>query len=80
MGDPLRHRRHSNWWLGQKVLLPRQWVDAVRWDDRKVSVDVPRERIRQQPEWGPDGDIVRDYEERLYAHDGRSGYWQDGDR
>lgn len=65
----------SRWWFGKHVLVSTRWVDAVRWDERKVLVSLTREAIRTSPAWRPDMPITREYEEQLHRHYARPGYW-----
>lgn len=68
-----------NWLPGKKVLLPPDWrVERISWSDRTVIVDLDREAIRGAPEFEPELPVSRDYEQRLYDHYGRPGYWQPG--
>jgi len=67
----------SNWWIGKQILVPPHWVDGISWDDRKVTVDLPREAIRNGPVWHPETPITRDFEVRLYDYYRRPAYWHD---
>lgn len=40
-----------NWWPGKRVLVPPSRVTEVSWVDRKVRVELSRERIRSEPEF-----------------------------
>ncbi len=64
-----------NWWPGKKVLLSPQWIERISWDEQKVFVNLPRETIRQSPEYMEESLLTRDYETRLYQHYRRQGYW-----
>ena len=65
----------QNWWHGKKVLLSPQWITHVSWDESKVFVDLPREIIKQSPEYSDESLLTRAYEDRLYCHYNRQGYW-----
>ncbi|MGC4066811.1 MAG: PRC-barrel domain-containing protein [Polyangiaceae bacterium] len=65
----------SNWWFGRSVLLAPEWIDHISWEENLVYVKLPRELIKQSPEWEADRPIGRDYESRLYEHYGRPSYW-----
>ena len=65
------------WWVGKKVLLAPLWVDQISWAEHKVSVGVPKEAIRNSPEWTPELPVNREYESRLYDYYGRPAYWVD---
>jgi hypothetical protein len=66
----------SNWWLGKRVLVSPQWINRVSWADSKVFVNLPRETIRQAPEYGAES-LNRGYEINLHRHYDRKGYWVD---
>jgi len=66
----------SNWWLGKRVLVSPQWIERVSWPESKVFVNLPRETIRQAPEYGAES-LNRGYEINLHRHYKRKGYWVD---
>jgi sporulation protein YlmC with PRC-barrel domain len=66
----------KNWWPGKKVLVSPQWIQAIRWGDAHVTVDLSRDQIKTSPEYDPSQPIPRDYESRLHGHYGRPVYWQ----
>ncbi len=70
----------SNWWFGRHVLVSPQWVNRVSWSTQKVHVVLPRQQVKDSPEWNPKQAINRDYEERLREHYGFSTYWDNGNR
>ena len=64
----------KNWWPGKRVLVAPEWIERVSWADSRVYVDLSREAIKSGPEF--DADLLnRDYEEKLYKHYDRPGYW-----
>jgi hypothetical protein len=69
----------ANWWPGKMVLISPRWIRFMKWEDRKVQIDLTREQIKSSPEYMPDQAPTRAYEERLYGHYGRSGYWMGDD-
>ena len=66
-----------NWRQGEKVLISPRWIDRVSWIESKVFVNLPRETIRQSPEYTDKSLPTRDYETRLHRHYNRQGYWVD---
>lgn len=66
-----------NFWPGRMVLVPPQTVREVEWEERSVSVDLPREKIRNAPLYDPQAPIHRSYEEHLYDYYGWKRYWAD---
>lgn len=65
----------SNWWFGHQVLIAPEWISEVSWQDRKVSVDLTRQAIRDCPSYDPAALPDRSHEARVYQHYGRDGYW-----
>jgi uncharacterized protein YrrD len=66
-----------NWWPGKKVLVSPQWIERVSWSESKVFVNLPRETIKQSPEYTEESLLTRDYETGLHRHYNRKGYWVD---
>ena len=66
-----------NWWPGKKVLVSPQWIERVSWSESKVFVNLPRETIKQSPEYTEESLLTRDYETGLHRHYNRRGYWID---
>jgi len=54
-----------NWLPGKKVLIKISWVDSVNWLERKVTINLPRETIKNSPEYDPSIPVSREYEELL---------------
>ena len=65
----------SHWWWGKKVLVSPKWATHVSWLDRKISLDLTRDAIKNSPEWNAETAVRREYETRLYGHYGRKAYW-----
>jgi uncharacterized protein YrrD len=66
-----------NWWPGKKVLISSKWIKRVSWSKAKVFVDLPRETIKQSPEYAEDALPTRMYEKGLHQHYELPGYWED---
>ena len=64
-------------WLqaGKQVLLAPTWVKEIEWAAKWLTVDLSQELIKKSPDFDPAGLVERDYEERLYDHYDRRGYW-----
>ncbi len=65
----------KNWWGGKKVLISPQWIERISWEDSKVFVSLSQESIKQSPEYSDDFLLTRNYEDKLYKHYKRQGYW-----
>jgi hypothetical protein len=65
----------QNWWPGKKVLVSPQWIERVSWSESTVFVNLPRETIKQSPEYMEKSQLTRDYEAGLHRHYDRQGYW-----
>ncbi|MEO8544555.1 MAG: PRC-barrel domain-containing protein [Burkholderiaceae bacterium] len=65
----------SNWWLGHQVLIAPQWIEAVHWFDKTVTVSVTRQAVKDAPVYDPRAAMSREAEDRLYQHYGHAVYW-----
>jgi len=65
----------KNWWPGKKVLISPEWIENVSWSESKVIVNLPREIIKQSPEYTDDSLLTRYYEAGLHQYYNRQGYW-----
>lgn len=68
----------SNWWLGHRVLLSPHAVTAVHWADRRVTVHVTREAVKQAPVYDSTAELDRHGEIALHEHYGWPFYWAEG--
>jgi hypothetical protein len=58
------------WLPGRKVLLAPSWVQAIRWPDREIAVDMERDTLRTAPGYEGPQAIDKFYEVHLYQHYG----------
>lgn len=65
----------GNWWPGRRVLVARDWIDQIDWHNSTVDVNLSCDEIQRSPEYAPSRPVDRPYEERLYRHYRRPGYW-----
>ena len=65
----------TNWWHGHQVLIATQWIEAVNWFDKTVTVSVTRQAVKDAPVYDPRVTMSREDEDRLYKHYGHVGYW-----
>jgi sporulation protein YlmC with PRC-barrel domain len=63
-----------NWWPGQKVLVSPFAVLDIDWPERKIDLNISRDRIKGSPPWDPTVMIDQYYEKRLHSHYGWPGY------
>ncbi len=68
----------SNWRFGKKVLIAPPWATRVNWSERSVYVNMPRQAIKDSPEWSTYAAVNREYETRLYEYYRRPTYWEGG--
>jgi len=64
----------KNWWPGKHVLLSPYAVADVDWPDRRIELNVTREKVKGGPEWEPAAIADRDHEMRLHHYHGWRGY------
>jgi len=67
----------SNWWFGNKVLIPPPWIRVISWHDRKVYVDVTRGVVKHAPRHDAVDRVTRRWERDYFVHFGRQPYWSD---
>ena len=67
----------QNWWPGRKVLISSGWIDGVSWDEKKVFVNVTRDKVKQAPEYVGSSLPTRNQEEEMHRNYDRRGYWMD---
>lgn len=66
----------SNWWIGNKVLIPPEWITNVNWSDSSVTVNLTRATVQNSPRYETSEDLNRSSEQALYSHYGRPNYWE----
>ncbi|WP_270182455.1 PRC-barrel domain-containing protein [Alkalihalobacillus sp. CinArs1] len=66
----------KNFLSGKKVLLSTEWIEDIHWNDRSVVVNVPKDKIENAPEYLLNERLTRRFEEDLYTHYGKTGYWK----
>ena len=64
-----------NWLPGRKVLVAPNWADGISWSRRKVFLSLPKEKIKNSPEYDPAEPPNRKYEEPLHHYYGFPPYW-----
>ena len=64
-----------NWLPGKLVLIAPEWAEEISWSDATVSVGLPREAIKNAPEYLESIPIGRGYESQLHEYYGRLPYW-----
>jgi uncharacterized protein YrrD len=65
----------KNWLPGRKVLIAIAWIDRVSWKEKKVFVNLTREKIKNSPTFDPFTPVNRRYEEMLHDYYGKARYW-----
>jgi hypothetical protein len=59
-----------NWLPGRKVLVSPEWITRVNWVERKVTVNLTQEAVKESPEYFPTEPVSEAYEDRLHKHYG----------
>lgn len=62
----------GGWLSSRPVLVRPDWLRAIEWADRKVTVDLDREQIRTSPPYDRSITVDEAHERRLAEHYGRS--------
>ncbi len=61
----------GGWLRNEKRIFSVEWVDAVKWLERTVHLDLASETIEKAPEFDPSAPVNREIEVRLYDFYGR---------
>ncbi len=71
----------KNWWPGEHVLISPYAVREISWSDRRIRLDVTRDKVKGSPSWTPAEMVgpayetrLHTYEKRLHGHYGWPGY------
>lgn len=65
------------WLPGRRVLIAPEWIEAIDWEDKKVSVGLSRDEVNSSPEYRPSSPLKREDEIKLYDYYRRPPYWVD---
>jgi hypothetical protein len=57
-----------DWLPGRRVLVSPKWIERVSWKEKQVVVDLPREAIKQAPEYTDGSAVTQDQETALHRH------------
>lgn len=52
-------------WFGKKVLISPQHIAWVKWADQQVGLHLPKDRVKDMPEWDGSSPLEADEEEGL---------------
>jgi len=66
----------GNWWMGQKVLVPPQWITEISWAESKVHINLRCETLRNSPRYESSADLNREKEDALFQYYGQPNYWE----
>jgi hypothetical protein len=65
-----------NWLPGKRVLVAPQWIRAVSWGERTLSVALTRRQIEQSSEYDPKYLLSRDYDHAAHQRHSRPHHWE----
>ena len=63
------------WFLGKDALLAPGWIERISYEGAEIFVNLPRAAIKDAPEYDSKVPLSRAFEQRLFDHYGRKGYW-----
>lgn len=58
----------GSWLPGKKVLIAPPWIDDIQWAERKVTVALTQESVKQSPPYDPTLLGIEAYETKLLDH------------
>lgn len=65
----------GDWWPNQQVLIAPQWIGALNWVSKTISIQMSQAEVKTAPHCDPSVTIDRDLELALHAHYRQPGYW-----
>lgn len=65
----------GGWLSGRKVLVSPRAVTAIDWGERKLTLNLTHEQIRNSPEIDTDKPVSRQHESEFSAYYGYPYYW-----
>lgn len=60
---------------GKKVLIAPEWTKNIDWQERKIFIDVTKDKVKNSPVFNAVALVNRGYEESMYDYYGRPKYW-----
>jgi len=57
-----------NWWAGKQVLISPGLAQAINWNDRRVNLNVDRQRVKDSPAYDASTTVDGAYEKRFHDH------------
>lgn len=63
------------WLPGKQVLLAREWISKISWEETRLYVDLDTSVLQSAPDYVPSQPVTREYEAQLYSHYGLTPYW-----
>ena len=60
----------KNWWAGEKVLISPRSVRQINWQDKLITLDVSRQKVKDSPPYEPTRTVDGDYDEKFYTYYG----------
>lgn len=70
----------GKWLPGKLVIISPDWIENVDWFNKKVSVDLTKEQIKNGPEYSFYTPLTREFEEKVYDSYGKEKYWKEYSR
>ena len=64
----------GSWLNRNQVLIAPQWIGAISWNQRAVTVNLDSDSIRSSPEFDSTLPISADYASQLHAHYGKEDF------
>lgn len=60
---------------GKKVIISRESVESVTWDEKKIKIGLPREKVKNSPEFNPSVDLEKNFEGDVFNRYGGLKHW-----
>lgn len=67
----------NGWIPGGKRMLDIDWLDGFDFTGAVAKIDLPKEKIKNAPDFDPTAAVNVDYQARLYNYYGKPVQWED---
>jgi len=67
---------NGKWLPSRKCIVASSWIKSVSAEEEYVNADVPLKTIHSSLPFSHYATVTREYEQALYSHYNRKGYWE----
>ncbi len=60
---------------GKKVIISKEWIETVTWNEKKIKIGLLREAVKNSPEFNPSIDVEKNFENDVFDQYGKLKHW-----